>query len=49
MKERAIGKLIPVIATALESARFAFKERKLVSKPPICCVSIHDFEDIKPK
>lgn len=34
-KERAMGKLIPVIATRVERARLAFRERKLVDSPPI--------------
>ena len=33
--ERAMGKPIPVIATAVERNRFAFRERKFVSSPPI--------------
>lgn len=33
-KERAMGKLIPVIATATERERFALSERKFVSRPP---------------
>jgi len=34
-KDRAMGKLIPVIATAIESHRFFFNDLKLVSKPPV--------------
>lgn len=33
-KERAMGKEIPVIATATERKRFAFREEKFVSRPP---------------
>jgi hypothetical protein len=33
--ERAMGKLIPVMATAVERKRLAFRERKFVSSPPV--------------
>lgn len=35
VKERAIGKPIPVAATATERKMFAFRERKFVSRPPV--------------
>ena len=37
--ERAMGKPIPVIATAVERNRFALRERKFVSSPPVSKVN----------
>lgn len=43
-KERAMGKAIPVIATATERNRLAFREEKLVSRPPWLDVNSQMFE-----
>jgi hypothetical protein len=43
-KERAMGKAIPVIATATERNKLAFREEKLVSRPPCLHISTHTLE-----